>query len=391
VEISVNRILLPAALLLLVAPLVAQDPTIPPDTEVQTTASGLKYCVLEAGEPEGAHPREFDAVKVHYTGWLTDGKVFDSSVRRGEPARFPLGNVIKGWTEGLQLMTPGARYKFTIPGELAYGNRGQSGAGIGPNATLIFEVKLLEILRAPDFRKGNPEAQKTTESGLKYELLKPGKGEAPTKKDAFELGYALWTTEGRLLDCTEWLDRTIKGDAENMGLDFLKEAPFLLAPGARARFEVPAALCFKDKQKGPIAPNSVTVWELEMKRVVATPEFSVSPADKVKSTATGLKYEVIREGTGESPKMGSEVTVHYAGWLTDGTRFDSSYSRCEPATFRLGNVIKGWNEGLQLMKEGAIYKFTIPADLAYGESGAGDKIGPNATLIFHVELVKVGK
>jgi FKBP-type peptidyl-prolyl cis-trans isomerase len=133
---------------------------------------------------------------------------------------------------------------------------------------------------------------------------------------------------------------------------------------------------------------------LELVRVIApkpAPKFSASPADKLKTTASGLQYEVIKEGTGKQPKATDTVTVHYAGWLTSGELFDSSYSRGEAATFPLSGVIPGWTEGLQLMKEGAVYKFTIPGKLAYGPRGAGPKIGPNATLIFHVELIKVGK
>ncbi|MBN2489454.1 MAG: FKBP-type peptidyl-prolyl cis-trans isomerase, partial [Planctomycetes bacterium] len=217
-EKPVHRILLPAVLLLLVASAAAQDedPPIPADTEVKTTPSGLKYCVLTPGDPKGFHPRAIDGVKVHYTGWLTDGKLFDSSVRRGEPAHFPLRQVVKGWTEGLQLMTPGARFKLTLPGELAYGAAGQPRAGIGPNATLIFEVELLEVLRAPDFRKADPNAQKTTDSGLKYELVKPGVGKSPASSESFELKYALWTADGELVDCTEWTGQTIKGSREHM-------------------------------------------------------------------------------------------------------------------------------------------------------------------------------
>lgn len=111
---------------------------------VTTTESGLQYEVLSEGE--GEPPAKTDEVTVHYTGSLITGEVFDSSVERGQPVSFPLGNVIEGWTEGVQLMKPGAKYKFYIPSELGYGERG-AGAKIGPNETLVFEVELIEVKR----------------------------------------------------------------------------------------------------------------------------------------------------------------------------------------------------------------------------------------------------
>lgn len=109
------------------------------------------------------------------------------------------------------------------------------------------------------------------------------------------------------------------------------------------------------------------------------------------TTASGLRYKAIKEGTGIKPSATDEVTVHYTGKLLDGTKFDSSLDRGEPTSFPLDRVIKGWTEGLQLMAEGAKYQFIIPSDLAYGPRGAGEQIGPNATLYFEVELIKVKK
>jgi len=111
----------------------------------------------------------------------------------------------------------------------------------------------------------------------------------------------------------------------------------------------------------------------------------------VTSTPSGLQYEVITEGSGAKPGEEDQVKVHYEGTLLDGTVFDSSYERGEPVTFPLGGVIPGWTEGLQLMSEGSTYRFFIPAALAYGESGAGDSVPPNSTLIFKVELLEVVK
>jgi len=110
----------------------------------------------------------------------------------------------------------------------------------------------------------------------------------------------------------------------------------------------------------------------------------------VKTTASGLQYQVVKEGKGNSPKETDMVSVQYKGTLIDGTEFDSSYKRGEAATFPVNGVIKGWTEALQLMKEGDNWKLFIPSNLAYGETGTqGGPIGPNATLIFEVELVSV--
>ena len=110
----------------------------------------------------------------------------------------------------------------------------------------------------------------------------------------------------------------------------------------------------------------------------------------VVTTNSGLQYEVLKEGSGDSPKETDKVTVHYHGTLIDGTVFDSSVDRKQPATFPVNGVIPGWIEALQIMNIGAKYKLFIPSKLAYGERGAGGAIGPNATLIFEVELISIG-
>lgn len=111
--------------------------------------------------------------------------------------------------------------------------------------------------------------------------------------------------------------------------------------------------------------------------------------DGVVTTTSGLQYEVLAQGSGASPKATDEVTVHYHGTLTDGRVFDSSVERGQPATFPVNGVIPGWIEALQLMNVGSKYKLFIPSDLAYGERGAGQMIGPNSTLIFEVELISI--
>jgi FKBP-type peptidyl-prolyl cis-trans isomerase FklB len=111
----------------------------------------------------------------------------------------------------------------------------------------------------------------------------------------------------------------------------------------------------------------------------------------VKVTASGLQYKVIKAGTGPMPKADDTVVTHYRGTLTDGTEFDSSYKRNEPATFPVKGVIKGWTEALQMMPVGSKWQLVIPGDLAYGERGSPPKIGPNATLQFDIELIEIKK
>jgi FKBP-type peptidyl-prolyl cis-trans isomerase FklB len=156
--------------------------------------------------------------------------------------------------------------------------------------------------------------------------------------------------------------------------------------------------------KPQVSPNEVreimTQWQKELgekQKVMATKNQADGEKylaenkkkEGVKTTGSGLQYKSLKEGTGSQPKGADTVTVNYRGTLIDGTEFDSSYKRGEPATFPLNGVIKGWTEGLQLMKKGSKYQFVIPPNLAYGERAVGGDIGPNSTLIFEVELLDI--
>ena len=237
------------------------------ESQLTTTASGLKYEIIKMGV--GEKPNATDKVEVHYHGTLEDGTVFDSSVERGQTITFPLNRVIKGWTEGLQLMPVGSKFKFIIPPELAYGSRNMG--SIPPNSTLIFEVELFNI-----------------------------------------------------------------------------EKPFI------------------------------------------DTDFSL-PAEE-KTTDSGLRYLDHILGDGKMAESGNTVFVHYSGYLSDGTKFDSSHDRGQPFSFTLGQgrVIKGWDEGLLGMKIGGKRTLIIPPDMGYGERGAGGVIPPNATLMFEIELINIG-
>jgi FKBP-type peptidyl-prolyl cis-trans isomerase len=255
-------------------PMPAAEPA-PPDVaaapaDAAKTASGLATKVLSPGTGN-EHPSPEDTVKVNYTGWNKAGKMFDSTKSHGgDPATFGVGQVIKGWTEGLQLMVKGEKRRFWIPANLAYGDTPRMGGA--PSGDLVFDVELLDITKAA---------------------------------------------------------------------------------------------------KPPPVPEDV----------------KAAPAS-AKKTASGLAYRQLKKGTGAvSPKATDTVSVNYTGWTTDGKMFDSSTRSGAPVSFPLNGVIKGWTEGLQLMKVGEVTRFWIPANLAYGDNPQGG--APSGTLVFDVELVAI--
>jgi len=175
--------------------------------------------------------------------------------------------------------------------------------------------------------------------------------------------------------------------------------PDILAKGLKDSYGGGKTLLTEDQarqviegfQKTLAAKKAEAMKKLSEKNKADGEKFLAENAKKegVKSLPSGLQYKEITPGNGKSPKATDSVTTHYKGTLIDGTEFDSSYKRGEPATFPVSGVISGWTEALQLMKEGAKWQLFIPPNLAYGERGAGRDIGPNATLIFEVELISV--
>lgn len=155
--------------------------------------------------------------------------------------------------------------------------------------------------------------------------------------------------------------------------------------------EEQAQAAMESFKKEMMAKHEATMKETAAKNLKEGPAFLAENKKKegVKTTTTGLQYKVIKAGTGKMPKATDTVKVHYRGTLIDGTEFDSSLARNEPVTFQVNGVIPGWTEALQLMPTGSKWQVFIPANLAYGETGAGQAIGPNATLIFDVELLSI--
>jgi FKBP-type peptidyl-prolyl cis-trans isomerase len=358
------------------------------------TPSGLEYRVLSRG-PEGPSPTAECGVRVHYSGKLEDGRVFDSSLIRGAPAEFELGRVIKGWTEGMQLMRAGDHFEFRIPPDLGYGARG-AGNVIPPNATLLFDIELFEIVQPFQFAALDEANAKSTESGLKYEVVVPGDGEALTDQ-AMELRFALFDETGKVLTTSLREGQILgRGDevAERMGGSMFRELPGLMRVGTKLRCVAPARMAFRDPTRVGMQADTPTHWEITATRGVKVPAFIAPDESKLTTTASGLKYQVLSRGTdpdAKQAKLGDGVAVDYAGWLTDGTAFDSSYSRGTRFVTELkeGGLIQGWIEGMQLMKEGDRFLFVVPSALGYGAAGSPPKIPADATLVFVIELHKI--
>ncbi len=238
-------------------------------SDATRTASGLASKVLQAAPPSksaAGRPGGRDRVTVHYTGWTTDGKMFDSSVTRGQPASFPLDGVIAGWTEGLQLMTPGEKRRFWIPVGLAY--QGRPGA---PAGTLVFDVELISFEKAPEPPTtptdvaAAPRTATKTASGLASRVIRRGTGTRhPAATSTVQVHYSGWTTDGNMFDSS-----VMRGEAATFPLNGViagwTEGVQLMVEGERRRFWIPESLAYQGR---PGAPAGMLVFDVELIRIL---------------------------------------------------------------------------------------------------------------------------
>jgi len=232
-----------------------------PPADAQVTASGLASKVLQPGTGSD-HPLRTDKVKVHYTGWTTDGKMFDSSVVRGKPATFPLDKVIAGWTEGVQLMVEGEKRRLWIPDKLAY-----AGHPDRPQGMLVFDVELLDILHLPDVPSdvaAPPADAQRSESGLAWKVLSPGRGTRHVSASGnVQVHYTGWTTDGKMFDSSIpkgvpaffRLDRVIAGWREGIPL---------MVEGETRRFWIPKNLAYRG---APDKPEGMLVFDVKLVKI----------------------------------------------------------------------------------------------------------------------------
>jgi peptidylprolyl isomerase len=229
-----------------------------PPKEAVKTKSGLASRVLQPGTGKD-HPRADELVTVNYTGWTTDGKMFDSSVTRGRAATFPLNRVIAGWTEGVQLMVAGEKRRFWIPEALAY--KGQR----DPKGMLVFDVELLGMpTRAPADVKAPPADAQRTASGLAYKVLQKGTGAVhPKATSSVMVHYSGWTTDGKMFDSS-----IVNGQPISFPLNGVipgwTEGLQLMVEGEKARLWIPEVLAYKGREG---APKGMLVFDVELLRI----------------------------------------------------------------------------------------------------------------------------
>lgn len=233
----------------------------------------------------------------------------------------------------------------------------------------------------------------TSPSGLKYKISIKGKGIQPKSGDKVEVHYT-----GKLTNDTVFDSSYPRGQAlpftlgKGMVIKGWDEGIALLQEGGKATFIIPPDLAYGPRAMGKIPANSTLIFDVELVKV--TPKIAVVPFDaKGKDTiktASGLKYIIVKEGTGRVPFVGSNVSAHYTGYFEDGRIFDSSVERGQPFTFPVGKgkVIKAWDEAFSILKVGTKARLLVPYTLAYGEAGAGKVIPPKTNLIFDVELLE---
>jgi FKBP-type peptidyl-prolyl cis-trans isomerase len=373
----------PAAQTPLVRPLPAPPDVAAPPDDAEKSKSGLATKVVTPGTGT-TKPGPDDTVTVQYTGWRTDGTMFDSSYARAKASTFPLNRVIKGWSEGVQLMVVGEKRRMWIPDTLAY-----KGMENRPQGTLVFDVELVSISEAPktppDVAKAPADGVKT-KSGLVTRVLTPGTGtDHPKKSNKVTVHYSGWTTDGKMFDSS-----VLRGQPASFPLDQViagwTEGVQLMVVGEKRRMWIPERLAY-DGAEGK--PKGMLVFDVELvsftdNPTIPPPDVKGPPSD-AKKTASSLAYKTLKEGIGgRRPKADSTVTVNYSGWTTDGKLFDSSAVTGKPATFTLVSVVPGWAEGLQLMVEGQKMRLWVPENLAYQ-----GKRAPYGMLVFDVELLKI--
>ena len=351
-----------------------------------TTESGLTYYDFKVGE--GVQPELAAIVTLNFTGWLTDGKMFDTSATRTQEVKYKLAHAVPGWQEGIGSMRVGGIRRLEIPAELGFAERGAPGL-IPPNADLVYEIELLDVIQPPKQMPVDGIEPVVAESGLKYWDIKVGEGTAVEQGSMVTQHMSIWFKDGELFHSSKQMQSP---DTQRVGVfpvEGWSEGVIGMKPGGVRRLEIPPSLAFGEEGRPPRIPGNTT-FIMEVELLDVKPPIRQRSIEGIEPVVTdsGLKYWDLKVGDGDSPGATSAVVAHYTGWLTDGTVFDSSVESGEPFTFRVNRVIRGWIEGLQSMKVGGIRRLEVKPELGYGSQPMRG-IPPNSTLIFEVELLEI--
>lgn len=362
-----------------------------------TTKSGLKMIFYTVND-KFEFADSGDVVSVHYIGKFTDGKSFDASYDHKRPLEFALGTgrVIKGWDEALTYMHKGDSAMVTIPPNLAYGEADY--ASIPGNSTLIFTMKMVEIQKPA--RPYNVAGLDTTyaENGLKYIIVQKGKGAAIKDGNRAKVKYSGYFLDGRKFDSS--FDHPGAEDFDfilgrHQVIEGWEKGVLGMKEGEKRQLIIPYMMAYGEAGRSPvIPPQADLVFDVELAGIemVQLPiPYDVIGKD-TQTTSTGLKYIKTKTTNNRQVVIGDTITVEYSGYFADGKLFDSSVERGDSIMLIVGKgmVIRGWDEGLLLMKKGEKARLIIPYFLAYGEEGRMPVIPPKADLIFDVYLKNVG-
>lgn len=359
-----------------------------------TTDSGLKIVMVDEGT--GASPQPGQFVKVAYTAQLADGTVFNRA-NGTAPYIFQLGEgqVIPAWEEALSMLNEGGRAFVLSPPELAYGDEGAP--GVEPNETLIFDIVLLTVFDGSPavLTLANENDFSETDSGLRIYDVESGDGDSPGTDFMASVHFTAWLEDGTKIDSS--LDRdlpyTFTFD-QNLMIPGWEEGIRSMQVGGTRQLVIPSELAYGDEGIENVIPGGTPlIFDVELLAILRpSPDFPLPiGASEFTETDTGLRFFDFALGDGATPEAGNVVSIHYTGWLADGTKFGSSLDSGTPFTFALGQgqAIAGMEEGMQEMQVGGQRQLTVPASLAYGASGFGDLIPPDETLTFEIELVAV--
>ena len=358
-----------------------------------TTQSGLQILDVTAGT--GASPKNGDLISLHFTGTLLDGTEFVNTISRPKPVYMVYGQdqLMPGLDEGLSLMKAGGEAKMVLPPELAFGAQGYG--AVPPNSQIILDVQLISVEKPPQPTQVAEADLTTTDSGLQYTDLTVGDGTEVEANDVVSNNFTIWVqgdTEDQYITSSLGNDPlSFQQGAGDTVFKGWEEGVLGMKVGGKRLLVVPPDLALGEAGGNGIPGNATLIMEVDVTDVRKPPEMTKVPDGDYTTTASGLKYYDIVVGEGDTPTTGQTVVVDYTGWLEDGTQFDSSVVRGTPFSFTLGtgSVIPGWDEGVATMKVGGKRQLVVPADLAYGDTGAGGVIPPGATLIFDVELLDI--